>query len=336
MGCSYWGRVSGETCKTDLKSHKKIANLQVYISDNCTELEREIIETYWNLKVVEITNNPKECRIKYNLTQYQLNKVINNHSALSFYVYCEYCNSYEKHKVSSISSFNTLINQNNFKCGNCIKQIEAKEKEIREKNRLEALKRFNDAIENKNWKNLSKFELKVLIKSLEMNNYELKSYFGNILGKSNFIQLIKALEEIERQSLLVLTRNRYNKYIENHQYLPKLLEFKNELILELDKIERKAELNKNNVLKLKLTINDNQLLPDSPLYAGTVIFKEKIVIEPNIEYVFGQWPRSDDNLYFTLVPLQNINSLPKQKIISKQPISMQEAIAEFFKKIEND
>ena len=47
-----------------------------------------------------------------------------------------------------------------------------------------------------------------------------------------------------------------------------------------------------NELKFKLTINENQYHPDSPLHAGTVTFKERIVIEPGVEYIFGLWKSS--------------------------------------------
>ena len=324
-------------------SHTKTANLKIQFSDNYSELQKEIIENYWGFKDFDIENSPKKCKEKYMLTQSQLQKIIKEHSHLSFYVFCKSCSSYEKQEAYSITTYRSVLNQYRYTCTKCL-DIESAEKEkvMAEKERIanEKCKQFlfklNEAIDNKNWLNLSKFELEVLDKSLELKNAELKSFFGNVLGQSQFIRLIRALESIQKENLIVLTRNNYNNYIVDHQHLPRLKEFKEEIADALYNYKSKAAVNtETNELKLKLTINDAIVYPDSPLYAGTIMFKERIIIEPNVEYVFGQWPRNNDNLYFTLVPLINLEKMPEQKCISKHPISIKEAIADFFKSMDN-
>ena len=69
-------------------SHTKTANLKIQFSDNYSELQKEIIENYWGFKDFDIENSPKKCKEKYMLTQSQLQKIIKEHSHLSFYVFC--------------------------------------------------------------------------------------------------------------------------------------------------------------------------------------------------------------------------------------------------------
>ena len=318
------------------KSHAKIANIKIQFSENCTELQNEIIQDYWKFKDNDFDNNPKKCKDKYKLTQFELSKIIRDFSSLFFYVKCNNCKSFEKQEVKSITSLKSIVNQNKYICQHCITEEYNEKRRIENEKRIIARAKFTDAIDNKNWKNLSKFELSVLIKCLEMNNSELKSYFWYSLGQKNFIKFIKALESIEKQNLIVLQRNRYNNYITEHQYLAILKNFNDELINEFNNYESNAELNEEtNELKLKLTINDAFNHPDSPQYAGTIIFKERIVIEPNTEYVFGQWTRSNDNLFFTLIPLKNLEKQPIQESISKQPKLIKEIIGDFFKNMKH-
>lgn len=317
-------------------SHPKTANLKILFSDNYSDLQKEIIENYWGFKDFYIENSPKKCKEKYKLTQSQLQKIVKEHSHLSFYVFCNNCNSYEHREAFSISTYRSILNQYNYTCTKCLEFERTEKERVANEKYNQFLNKFNEAIDNKNWQNLSKFELTVLNKSLELNNAELKSFFGNILGQNQFIKLIKALESIEKQNLIFLTRNNYNNYIVNHKHLPRIKEHKDEIASALYNYKSTESVNtESNELKLKLTINDAIVYPDSPLYAGTIIFKERIIIEPNVEYVFGQWPRNNDNLYFTLVPLSNLEKMPEQKRISKQPISIKEAIADFFKSMDN-
>jgi hypothetical protein len=69
------------------------------------------------------------------------------------------------------------------------------------------------------------------------------------------------------------------------------------------------------------------------MYAGTVTFKERIVIEPNVEYAFGQWQRAKKNLYLTMIPIDKLEKMPTQKKISKLPISIKQGVTDFLTNI---
>ena len=55
-------------------------------------------------------------------------------------------------------------------------------------------------------------------------------------------------------------------------------------------------------------------------------FKERIVIEPGVEYIFGQWQRAKRNLYLTMIPIANLEKTPTQRRVSKLPISVKKGV----------
>ncbi|WP_272149760.1 hypothetical protein [Tenacibaculum aiptasiae] len=274
--------------------NKQIANIQLHLSENCSDLEKEILEKYWQIEDEEFTNSPRVIKKKYNISQTELTQITSKHATLSFYLFCQYCNSYEKHEAKSKYSFNNILsgypNRYNkpFTCDNCKEERKKQFHLKQEKERYELSKKLNEAFTNKNWENLSNFEKGVLKNSLAMNFYSLKKHYGNILGQNHYIKFIRALETLENQNLLILKKD-FRGWIKDHDYLPKLLEIKDQI--NFDKETTKSEANFNsetNELKLKLTIDKEKLHPDSPLYSGIITFKEQIIINPGIEYVFAQ------------------------------------------------
>ncbi|CAM1361348.1 conserved protein of unknown function [Tenacibaculum soleae] len=316
--------------------NKQIANPQLHLSENCSNLEKEIIKLYWTLQEDEFTNTPKLIKKKYDISQTELTQIASKHASLSFYLFCEQCNSYEKHEAKSQSAFKTTLSEyrsrynNPFKCDYC-KELQRKQRELaRRKERETLINKLEKAVTNKNWEQLSNFEKRVLKNSLELDFDDLKKHYFNLLGKAQYIKFIRALENIEQHDLLVLQRDSWRGWIENSQYIQSLYDVKDLIIIKKTTEQSEQQLNTtSNELKLKLTINKERYHPDSPLYAGCITFKEQIIIEPNVEYVFAQWERANDNLYFTLIPTTEFEKLPVQKPISNLPISLQKGITDF-------
>jgi hypothetical protein len=321
---------------------EKIVNLQLLVDENCTEKEKEIINFYWELKDTEFVNTQKQLKERFEISQTELSKIIARQSELSFYMHCESCNSYENQQVKSRSKYLEIskLKRNyhfSYTCNHCTKLEQQKaDKEKKEAHKI-FLQKFEKAIDDKNWNNLSNYEREVLSDCLQMNFTKLKQKHGGGYGTQSFIQLIRILEKIANQNLIQLIRNQRNNYIDSYQYLPRLSEFKDEI--KVSKIVTESYVknnNESNELKFKLTINDNQHHPDSPLHAGSVTFKERIVIEPGVEYIFGMWQRAKENLYLTMIPIENFEKLPSQKRISSQPISLQKGITDFLNNLGKD
>lgn len=322
--------------------NKQIANPQLHLSKNCSDLEKEILKLYWALQEDEFTNTPKLIKKRYSISQSELTQITATHANLSFYLFCKQCNSYEKHEAKSQSAFKTILSQYRsrynkpFKCDSC-KESERKQRELARRKEGETLiNKLENAVINKNWEQLSNFEKEVLKNSLELSFDDLKKHYFNLLGKVQYIKFIRALEVIEHHDLLALHRDSWRGWIENHQYIKSLYNAKDLIIIEKTTHTPQEQSNTTtNGLKLKLTINKERHHPDSPLYAGTITFKEQIIIEPNVEYVFAQWERANNNLYFTLIPTNEFEKLPVQKPISNLPISLQKGITDFLNNMGN-
>lgn len=316
---------------------EKIANLQVKISGNCTEKEIQIIKFYWELKDTHFVHTPTQVKNTFGISQSEM-RSITKHSILSFFKYCNSCNSYENHLATSITNFleiNPIKLKKHetyevFKCKHC-KSLELEKKSLEKKEAQKKLfQKFDHAIRSKNWNNLNRFEREILSNCLEMKFSQLGNKYGDQLGQGSYIKMIRALEKIAEENLLLLVKDGRKNYITEYQYLSRLSEFKDEIKPPKKVTPSYVEANnETNELKFKLTINKNQHHPDSPAHAGTVTFRERIVIEPGVEYLFGLWNRANENLYLTITPLENLEKTAQTKSISKQPISLQQGINDF-------
>jgi hypothetical protein len=323
---------------------KKIANLQVKIVKNCSEKEKEIIEGYWKFEGTDFANTPKQLRDKYEISQPELNRIIKN-SKLSYFKYCNSCDSYENLEATSIANFfeTTRINVKRikikaFKCTYC-ESIEFEKKQLEEQKANKKFEqKFEQAIELKKWNNLNRLEREILCNCLEMKFSQLGKKYGALHGKEFYIKMIKALEKIAEENLINLVRDpRRNNYISDYHYLPRLADFKDEIKPPKKVTSSYVETNNvTNELKFKLNVNENQHHPNSPQHTCIVKFKETIVIQPDVEYIASLWNRANENLYLTLTPLENLEKTAKTKSISQQPISIQQGIADFLNRLGKD
>lgn len=323
-----------------------IANIQVKISNDISEEKIEILKKYWeydeNLKLV---NQPTQLRKAMGMSQKDLIDLVVDHSAMSFYRFCPECNSMELQNPKSQTQFRGCVSSlknsyYHFRCMHCkeliLEQQEQKKllQEVERQEELkEKLKAYNVAINEKAWRNLSDFENDVLKHAIQLNDIgELKKYYYG-KGLQDYKMLFTALRILEAEKLVFLTTDNRNKnFIENYQYLPRLsaeYEFKQNKEEHTNKGSSVQINNETKEIKFKLTVNKNQVHPDSPAHAGTVTFKEKIVIEPGEEYVFGLWNRANEELYLTMVPLEKIENLPVQKRLQSYPMHIRKGIEDF-------
>lgn len=166
------------------------------------------------------------------------------------------------------------------------------------------------------------------------NFNQLKYHYGRLLGQGNFYKFISCLDATESQNLIHLKRESYNGYIKSYHIENRLREYKEEIVFADEVPESSVEIDtETNEIKFKLTINENQQHPDHPMHAGKVIFKERIVIESGVEYIFEQWQKAKKNLYLTMMPIDNLKKMPTQKRISKLPVPIRKGITELLNNI---
>ena len=298
--------------------NEKISNIRVQVSEKCTEREKSIIELYWKFNGFEFLNTVKSIMETFEISQSQLNKLISSRGLLMFSIPCGVCPKFDDFQVSNRLNFKSIINQaltsniiSTYKCSFCIskEQEEAYLKNVQEQKKIN--ENLEKAIETENWLHLSNFQKGILCNCFKMNFVELKKHYRPILGSDNWILFIESLEAIEAYNLLSLQRDSTTKEIINYRYLDKLTCFKNEISIKETITKSAFDLGiETNELKFRLTTNKDQHYPDRPSHSGTLIFNQKIVIEPGVEYIYGLWPRANNNLYLTLIPQENLERLP--------------------------
>lgn len=298
--------------------NEKVSNIRVQVSEKCTEREKSIIELYWKFNGFEFLNTAKSIMETFEISQSQLNKLISSRGLLMFSIPCGSCPKFDDFQASSRLNFKSIINQaltsnliSTYKCSFCIskEQEEAYLKNVQEQKKIN--ENLEKAIETENWLHLSNFQKGMLCNCFKMNFVELKKHYRPILGLDNWILFIESLETIESYNLLSLQKDSTTKEIINYRYLDKLTSFKNEISIKEATTKSSFDLDiETNELKFRLTTNKDQHYPDRPSHTGTIIFNQKIVIEPGVEYIYGLWKRDNENLYLTMIPKKNLERLP--------------------------
>ena len=334
----------------------------IKFSEDCPEALIEPAKKYYELNdSFEFNFKPGTVKANFDLTNPDM-RTIRKETRLICDILCSKCQDYVETPVTDQSHFKRIMNDlngyvNTFLCEDCLtieKEIEhQKYEQQREKDRKERLQRdrdreqkLNEAIDNKKWRELNLFQFEVMKNCLLYDSfYELKQYYWDLNPtKHGFKSFFSALMTLEKKDLIT-TESKFDYHkgypvILDYNYINRLKsDFEYDYEVEEQKpknnnISKAVKSGFTNSLKMRLTINDYQTHPDNPLYAGTITFDKKIIIEPKVQYTFAQWKRSNDDLFFTLIPTTEIEKLPVQKTLSQEPKILQEHITNFLNNIE--
>lgn len=318
-----------------------IKNIQLKISDSCMETDKEIIKLYWQFEddSLEFNHKPTMVRNKFNISQSELNNTIQTESALTFHIHCIHCNSYEENKAQSQTSFNQATKvhrsfRSENKCRHCSELQKEKELIQHQEERDALIENLDNAVTEKRWENLTEFQHQLLNRCLTENFSEIKKHYWNELGRSQYKRLFIELEALAYLNLIVIHTDIWTDRVTGYRVYDRLKkEFEYRPKLSEPKTEHEIFKETSGQLKFRLTINKGSHHPDSPKYAGIITFKERIVIEPNVEYTFAQWERAGDHLYLTLIPTDEVYPAPNQLPISRLPTSLQDGIQSFLRSI---
>jgi hypothetical protein len=317
----------------------KIDSHRVEIEETCKPEYIEAIKQYWALENNEFINKSTDLAKAFDLTAYAFSAIVKKESKFCLQIECDSCHNIETVQVKSQTNFATVKKDsyysrtNKFNCSKCKALIQQQKLEVIEKQKQYLLEKQYSAIKNKNWLVLSPFELKVLrciIKNEGISN--LNYHFKNTSIKV----LWSAIYTLRDLCLIVLHSNEDSNYVNRVTFLTELKTTLPE-VEAVVKNEPKAKLNNvTQELKLRLTKNKAPKNGDSPVYSGVLNFPNDVLIEKGTQYTFGIWKREFDNLYFTLIPTDNIYQAPRQQAVSSQPKHLRDAIQDFFDSSEFD
>lgn len=319
-----------------------IQNIQLTFTDSCLEEYKELIRFYWKFKpdTLEFDNTPTYVKNQFKIqTLTKLKQIVSSGSRLTFYLHCTQCKCYEKNQATSQTSFNKSIKnvhqlQESYICDSCKKREIEEIRKQEEQKRIALIKKLEKAVEIKQWEKLTDFQYDLLNRCLTTDFDKIKKHYWDELGRKQYRRLFNELQSLADLDLIIIHRNTSNNWVSGYQYCSKLLkEFEYQPRIPTPNNEITVLNDTTNQLKFRLTLNKGNHHPDSPKYAGIITFKERIVIEANVEYTFAQWERAGDHLYLTLIPTEEVYPAPDQLPISKLPTSLQDGIQSFLKNI---
>jgi len=329
----------------------------IVIDQDCPKILVEPIQMYWDLNSkFKFNNKPIQILQKFDL-KYKDLQTMKKHSKLECEIYCHSCESPKTLRITTQTEFGELIRDYNrnhlIKCKECSAREEAEKLRELKATQKKEFEEFNpkhlQAIINRAWKNLNSYEFNVFKDALKCDdvlNLRKQHHSKFPRSSSEYKRLDAALRKIAKYNLLLLFYNDDKKTTIVEYYFSLGLggvdfayepeEKQKKKVTSTGQSYSKDNSTNSPYIKLRLTKNSTNQHPDSPLYAGTVTFKNKIVIEPHLKYAFAQWERSNNELYFTLIPTVDLEHLPEQKRLEQEPQRLQKVITEFFNEIGND
>ena len=290
-----------------------VNNHQVNYSENCSEDIKEQIQKYWEINNDEFINKPKSIANSLGIPTHEVSILMRKHSSLAFEISCDRCNENTQHIVYSQTAYNQIARKSAYICQSCLDIIAENERIEVERIRQEKIKHLTDAIENKHWEKLNRYEYKMLYNLIIANNFNAFLNHYNSKKSKHFWAAIFKLRDL---ALIVLEYRQYGNTIINALYLKELsdaLPPPSELDEEHTMKEDTSFNKETNELRFKLTKNPNSFSYDSPEYSGVLEFQQTVVLKPGIEYSFGAWKRQNDVLYLSIIPTEDKPLLPKQK-----------------------
>lgn len=233
----------------------------------------EIISKYWQMENGAFLNSPTELRTKLNITQSKLSIIIKDNSETTLFIEeCIDCQNPIEIQITSQSAAKTKIENTLFQCSDCRTRLNQEIKETPTKSRKNHHLEY--AIKHRIWNKLTREELAVLKKVIEINDYQI---LQKQLIQANFQFYWPIIEKLDRLFLIDIQREPINNNINEIYFIPDLataLEIhpRNNVFIE-------SSLNFNLPKKL------NNIKETQPSFSKKIQFDKDIVITAGTEYL---------------------------------------------------
>jgi len=266
---------------------------------------KQIIQKYWVYQTNKFPNKPKRIILEYNLTYRKLRDINTKFSVVTAIRNCLECNKIIEYTVSSHYDFSSSVYWNSI-CKSCRdeqhkerRKIEAKKVQLKEESRR---KKLEAGIENRAWEEFTDKELRLILKIIDNPDTSTIGFKKSLYNyKEGWTLLYKANE----QCLLDVDLNTTGNEVLYFHFSKNLKPILEKLLYPKINSEEHHSVNWSR-LSFKLKKNKNKFNKDSPTFGGTVEFKRDLFIKAGTECLYGVWPRSDDNMWIAITPLQEV------------------------------
>ncbi len=280
-------------------------NYEIKFKDNIDERSLDIVKRYWSFDGAEFKERPGQISKDFGWTHNKLIPVLRENSAVLISSTCLHCEMSFATQVYSQNEFLSLL-KDSFLCPSCDLLLQEKKEDFRIKEAQRIKEQLNLQLENavnkRLWEQFNLAENVLLLKLIESN--ELKIDFEK-LKKPRFKEEKELLERFTDQGLIFCFKKPNSS---NYSF-----KFSNRLKHNIEKhiSKLKKETSKKipkdwSRISFKLLRNKTRKDKNTPLFSGTVEFKQDIVIKAGTKCLYGVWSREDENQWLTITPVSDI------------------------------
>jgi hypothetical protein len=300
-------------------------NYKIEITGDVNENYSEIINEYWEQGEKEFKNKPKQICAKHNITLGELNRMVKDFSKCEItHGYCTDCGQAMINTVYSQTSFLESRRKTLERCSDCshifFKNIQEERDRQFEEQKLDMDKKFELAVQERRWNDLSDEELDILKKIVHHKEKKLigqEVFYGDWYDKSIWYKV----KRIERLGLIHIERSEYGGAIKRFHF-PQILEqeFKNYNFVD-------TELD---FIGFSLIKNFNKSKVRQPDYSGTFVLKRAVKLDSDVKYIYGGWLITDGSINLKIQPVSNLEQKVENRDTSGEPTHVKQIIEKLF------
>ncbi|MCK7591322.1 hypothetical protein M0G43_12110 [Subsaxibacter sp. CAU 1640] len=271
----------------------KYPYLKIDFKENIDEGTIAIISRYWELKDGVFINSPTALRSEIKITQPKLNSVVKDNSQTVLYIEdCVECGNPIGIEVTTQSTAKKKLENTRFQCLDCQTKFNQENKEIPAENKK--IHRLEYAIKYRMWNKLTREELAVLNKIIEVDNY--KNLNKELIQSNpNYYWLI--IEKLNRLSLIDVQRE--DNYVKTIYFLP-------ELAVAMQ-INPRKNISVESSLNFHLPKRFNNTKKTQPDFSKIIEFDSDIIIKAGTRYFCSVWINSDGSINFGMKPTSELD-----------------------------
>lgn len=252
------------------------------------------ISKYWELKDGIFTNSPTALRTELNITQPKLNSIVKDNSQTKLFIEdCVECGNPIGIEVTTQSTAKKKLENTRFQCLDCQTKFNQENKVIPAENKK--IHRLEYAIKYRMWNKLTREELAVLNKIIEINDYK---NLRKELIQSNASHYWVIIEKLNRLSLIDVQRE--ENHVNTIYFLPGLA--------AALKINPRRNISVESSLNFHLPKRFNNTKETQPDFSKRIEFDRDIIIKAGTEYLCSVWINPDGSINFGMTATSELNS----------------------------
>ena len=306
-----------------------MTDLQITFCADITEIEKALVLEYWQLENNKFINSVTALGKTYSLTINQINKVVKTKSSYEIIIgVCKDCKNVITKIVYLRSSYSNSFKENK-RCNGCEiiyqKKIRDEYEQRWQQAEQEKQLKLDSVITNKLWQKLDIEELDILKQIMDcitLPKIKKNVYKGDFFDN----KIWNVVKRLEKFNLLEVERS-YTGVVDFHF---------DERVKKIIFAESSSCIKKSDKFSFSLAKKNNRTKADDPMYSGTFILPDQIILEKGEKYVYAGWLQSDGSINFKFTPAKYLSdSKPVYGDIENEPKIVKDIIDDMYNNLDD-